>query len=280
MSKPPFFAQKFIRLLTKTASAQELGPSACWMLAVIACQEDARYYRGPVTFYYSQLMPLCGFTSPKQLRAAIQTAVDLGWLEYTAGRKGKPCYFSVCIPERFGEVDPSGCDESSIFTSDSEVNAETNSTDSLPIRTPKGERKRKRNGHASTPSPNPNPKEGAQSELSGKCATKCAVECPEGLAPSIWQDWLTVRKGKRLPQLTKSIMDRTEREAAKAGLTLVEAITESAERGWGAFVASWVSDQSRTTTQRAGSQSTIARVMPETKVGGYKVSPKQRRAPA
>lgn len=113
-SRPPMFAAKAIRVLTRSAAAQELGPNVCWMLTVILGQEDSpavRYSR-PVTYYFEQLMPLCGFRSKKQLRAAITTAVETGWLEYTPGAKGRPGRFRVKIPDELAGVEPYGCDES------------------------------------------------------------------------------------------------------------------------------------------------------------------------
>jgi hypothetical protein len=147
----PFFAQKFIRLMTKTAAAQELGPSACWMLSVIACQEDAKRYIEPANYYYDQLMPLCGFSSRKQLRATIEKAVSLGWLNYVPGAKGKPGRFFVSIPERFQEIEPTGCDET--FSSDSELQAEL-----------QREPKRNCKGNTPIPIPSPNPITVAQVE--------------------------------------------------------------------------------------------------------------------
>lgn len=267
--KPSYFSQKVIRLLTKTASALELGPSVCWMLSVIVSQEDAIYYREPAKFYYGQLMPLCGFNSPKQLRAAIQRAIDFGWLCYTPGAKGRPCYFSVCIPEKYAKVEPTGCDESE-FTSESEAKTETNVIDSLPNRTSKGERKRKRKGHASIPNPNPIETH----------ARSVFVECPEGVEPSIWQDWLAVRKSKRLCKPTKSVLNLLESEATKAGLTIAQAVAESAQRGWGGFEAAWLKPGQHRNAKQATGSPPIPRVLPETKVGDYEQKPKQRRAPA
>ncbi len=53
--RPKFFANQFIRLLTKKCVANELGPQAFTLLTVIAMTEDARGYTDPVTFYNGQL---------------------------------------------------------------------------------------------------------------------------------------------------------------------------------------------------------------------------------
>lgn len=52
------------------------------------------------------------------------------------------------------------------------------------------------------------------------------------------KDFLAVRKKKRLP-LTKTAMDGITEEAAKAKLTVFEAITISTKKGWGGFDSSW-----------------------------------------
>jgi len=111
IEKPPFFANRFLRLLTKSAAAQDLGPESCWLLAVIATQEDVIRYSRPVTFYNAQLMPLCGFGSPKRLVAARSKAVDLGWLLYEQGGKGVPGKYLVTIPLEYRGGADAGCDE-------------------------------------------------------------------------------------------------------------------------------------------------------------------------
>jgi hypothetical protein len=137
------------------------------MLTIVATQEDAKRYTEPAKWYYEQLMPLCGFKSPKQLRAAIRKATSLGWLVYEHGSKGVPNRFHVSIPESYDPLTANGCDEP-FFTSDSEVNvrnetfctsdseAKRESQTVFPSQNgnecaPKGERK----GNASIPSPSP-----------------------------------------------------------------------------------------------------------------------------
>jgi DNA-binding transcriptional regulator YhcF (GntR family) len=56
------------------------------------------------------------------------------------------------------------------------------------------------------------------------------------------KDWLAIRKAKRAP-LTETALDGVSREAQIAGLTLAQAIKESAERGWQGFKASWLASK-------------------------------------
>lgn len=98
--RPSFFAQKFIRTMVKCVLATTLGPEAFTLLTVIATCEDAKRYRGPVTYYNGQLMPLIGVKTWNRL-ARIRTAcVDAGWLIYIAPKRGDraPGFYWVVIP--------------------------------------------------------------------------------------------------------------------------------------------------------------------------------------
>ncbi|WP_434107673.1 hypothetical protein [Paraburkholderia caffeinilytica] len=60
-----------------------------------------------------------------------------------------------------------------------------------------------------------------------------------GVDPKIAGDWLTLRKAKRA-SVTETAMAGVEREAAKAGITLENALRMCCERGWAGFRASWL----------------------------------------
>lgn len=61
---------------------------------------------------------------------------------------------------------------------------------------------------------------------------------PEGVA----NDWLALRKGKRAPATLTAIAG-VEREAAKAGLSLSDAVRYCCELGWAGFNAGWYADR-------------------------------------
>jgi hypothetical protein len=73
--------------------------------------------------------------------------------------------------------------------------------------------------------------------------TRPAVR-PEGVSESVWADFLTVRKAKRAP-LTQTALDGIQREAAKAGMGLHDALALCCARGWQGFKADWVAGQKR-----------------------------------
>ncbi len=110
--RPPFFAHRFCRLLTDAAVAQDIGPEACWLLTIIVHQEDAKRYRGPVTFWNEQLMPLCGFGGRGRLVAVRKKAVEAGWLHYEGGSKGRAGAYWVLIPAGLDNLPDTNCDES------------------------------------------------------------------------------------------------------------------------------------------------------------------------
>ncbi|MCL4193867.1 MAG: hypothetical protein KJZ87_19165 [Thermoguttaceae bacterium] len=91
--------------------AQDIGPEACWLLTIIAHQEDAKRYRGPVTFWNEQLMPLCGFGGRSRLVAARVKAVEAGWLHYEGGGKGRPGVYWALIPAGLDDLEDTPCDE-------------------------------------------------------------------------------------------------------------------------------------------------------------------------
>lgn len=65
------------------------------------------------------------------------------------------------------------------------------------------------------------------------------VERPADVSAQAWDDWMTVRKAKRLP-VTPTALAGIRREAEKAGVSLTDAITLAVERGWAGFRADWI----------------------------------------
>jgi hypothetical protein len=61
----------------------------------------------------------------------------------------------------------------------------------------------------------------------------------EGVNQQHAEDWLKVRKAKRMP-LTTTAWESTKSEAAKSGITPAEAVRIAAERGWSGFMAEYL----------------------------------------
>lgn len=68
-----------------------------------------------------------------------------------------------------------------------------------------------------------------------------AVEIPD-VDPKVVADFLKIRRAKKAP-LTETALDGLRREAAKAGVTLEQALRTCCERGWTGFKAEWVAGQ-------------------------------------
>lgn len=100
-----FFAQRFIRLITKLCLAQEVGAMGCYLLTTVVCQEDACRYRKPVTYYDTQLMPLLGCRSKSKFLRMKKSLVSAGWLHFQAGKKGVASKYWVLIPPEYSEVE-------------------------------------------------------------------------------------------------------------------------------------------------------------------------------
>lgn len=151
-----YFAHQFVRLLTKSAAAQDLGPEVCWLLTVIAHQEDSKRYKGAVTYYNEQLMPLAGFGGRSRLVRARDKAVSAGWLHYEQGGKGAPGKYWVTVPDKCEGLPDDPCDES-----DSILNQDGNAIcrpelGHQPGRQPDGNRDGKPAPSYPIPIPNPN----------------------------------------------------------------------------------------------------------------------------
>jgi hypothetical protein len=76
-----------------------------------------------------------------------------------------------------------------------------------------------------------------ETEKETKKALKSAP--PDGVSDSLWNDFLAIRKAKKLP-VTDTAIQGLKREAASASKTLSEALTICCERGWGGFNAKWL----------------------------------------
>jgi hypothetical protein len=107
----PFFANRFCRLLTKVCLANQVGPEACFLLVTIAMTEDAKSYRGPVTFWNEQLMAVLGINNVKSLIRVRNKAIEAGWLHYDQGGKGVVGKYWVTIPPDFEGMDDTPVDE-------------------------------------------------------------------------------------------------------------------------------------------------------------------------
>jgi hypothetical protein len=103
--KGPYYAHKTFRLMHKSMIAAELGRDVLCLLAVILHTEDAARYRGPVSYFNSQLIETLGFKKWEQFDTARKKAIDAGWLQYEGcGKRSAGRYF-ITIPEGYEQID-------------------------------------------------------------------------------------------------------------------------------------------------------------------------------
>lgn len=111
--RPPFFAMRFLRLLTKSAAMMHLGMDGFALLMVIVGQEDACRYTRPVSFWNTQLATLLGMRGADEhgIRRVRDRCIKAGWLQYRAGNKQLPAAYFVTIPAAVNLLSDSTCDE-------------------------------------------------------------------------------------------------------------------------------------------------------------------------
>lgn len=80
------------------------------------------------------------------------------------------------------------------------------------------------------------------SSSSSASSSSNEIPPPDGVSPSVWKDFLKLRKAKKAP-MTETALDGIRKEAVKAGLSLERALAMCCKRGWQGFEAAWVKDQ-------------------------------------
>lgn len=103
--KGSHYAHKTFRLMHKAMVAADYGRDVFCLLSIILHTEDAARYRGPVSYYNTQLMETLGFKKWEQFNAVRAKAIDSGWLQYGGCGKRTPGKYFVTIPEGFEQVD-------------------------------------------------------------------------------------------------------------------------------------------------------------------------------
>lgn len=80
------------------------------------------------------------------------------------------------------------------------------------------------------------------SSSSSASSSSNEIPPPDGVSPSVWTDFLKLRKAKKAP-MTDTALDGIRKESVKAGLSLERALALCCKRGWQGFEAAWVKDQ-------------------------------------
>lgn len=75
---------------------------------------------------------------------------------------------------------------------------------------------------------------------SSKKKTATSVACPDSVNQQVWDDWMTVRKGKNAKTLTETGWKQFVKQVEKSGWGLEQAISHCCLKQWVGFDAEWV----------------------------------------
>ena len=110
-NRPKFWAMQYIRAMTKTCAANEVGSLGAFLCSVIATTEDASGYRRAVTYWDGQLLPITGAKNEKAMALARTNCVKAGWLHYEPGAKARPGKYWTTMPLHAVGIDDHPTDE-------------------------------------------------------------------------------------------------------------------------------------------------------------------------
>ena len=95
---------------------------------------------------------------------------------------------------------------------------------------------------AAAPDDKPAEKTTAKRRAKNRDADDLALLTEYGVSVQTAEDYLTIRKAKRLP-LTKTALLQIQAEANKAGLTVEQALVYAIGNGWASFRAEWLQNR-------------------------------------
>ncbi len=231
--RPPFFAYRAFRLMTKTCLAQDIGPEAVLLLAVIAFQEDAKRYRGPVSFFNGQLLPVLGFRKWERLKKAREAAVDAGWLHYEQDGTRKPGRYWITLPDGLEELADAPIDERLPPNSEYERGYKDGYREGMNAAT-KPEQRRNEQGEPPTLTPIPDSDSPPKTKQAAFNAS--AVEFPSELeTPAFrdaWLNWVDYRQSKRKPISERACRQQLKTLAELGASEAVKRIETAIANDW------------------------------------------------
>lgn len=107
---------------------------------------------------------------------------------------------------------------------------------------PKGKNKPAGNPEETQSKPNGNPTETLTTTHYPLTNIKNKIITPDGVSDSVFQDFVTLRKGLKAP-VTATALKALEREASKANLSLQEVMELCCKNGWRGFSAEWIKEK-------------------------------------
>jgi uncharacterized protein YdaU (DUF1376 family) len=104
----------------------------------------------------------------------------------------------------------------------------------------KASAQRRSNGRSTDVQPN-NKQEPINKKQDTKKTVTTKVVCPPSVDQQVWEDWLTIRRAKKLP-LTETAWHQIQGEIEASGLPVDVVIKECCLRGWAAFKVNWLKE--------------------------------------
>jgi uncharacterized protein YdaU (DUF1376 family) len=87
----------------------------------------------------------------------------------------------------------------------------------------------------------PNNKQETINNNQDKKTVATKVACPKSVDQQVWDDWLAIRRAKKLP-LTETAWKQILAEIDKSGFSVDVVIKECCLRGWAAFKVAWLKE--------------------------------------
>lgn len=105
---------------------------------------------------------------------------------------------------------------------------------------------------------NPTPSSSSSSLSSSTKKPKVQAVRPVDVSESVWQDFIAIRNKVNKP-FTETALKIVQREAAKAGFTVEQALETCCARGWQGFEAKWVAEKLTASQERQNTMAQLTR---------------------
>jgi hypothetical protein len=93
------------------------------------------------------------------------------------------------------------------------------------------------------------------------------LQAPDGVSLEVWNDFVEQRKKARAV-ISENVIKTIAKEAAKAGWSLEQALSECSARGWRGFKAEWVKDNKPAQKTQAERNSSVLQGLTRGLIGG------------
>lgn len=186
----------------------------------------------------------------KTVEAGLRRLREAGFIVDTGKRRGatgRVVVYELKTPENGVVLDLESPDESgeekTRNTPESGAVDTAGNTPAFPRKTPVFPGQSPQISHAIPPNLGDGTSKGTSKGTRKEAGKSASAPAIPGVSDQLLADYLAVRKAKRAGPLSATAVAGLEREAAKAGLTLTEAITACCEFGWQGFNAGWYAER-------------------------------------